>query len=54
MERDYLEDLGIGGRKILKMGIQEWGWAGMDWIDQTQDRDRWQVLVNMVVNLWVP
>jgi len=26
----------------------------MDWIDQAQDRDRWQVLVNMIMNLWVP
>ena len=25
----------------------------MDWIDQAQGRDRWQVLVNVVVNLWV-
>jgi len=38
----------------IKMDVQELGWAGMDWIDQAQDRDRWQVLVNVVVNLWVP
>jgi len=25
----------------------------MDCIDQAQDRDRWQVLVDVVVNLWV-
>jgi hypothetical protein len=25
----------------IKMDIQELGWAGMDWIDQAQDRDRW-------------
>ena len=37
----------------IKMHIQEFGWAGMDWIDQAQDRERWQVLVNVVVNLWV-
>jgi hypothetical protein len=30
------------------MDIQELGWAGMDWIDQAQDRDRWQVLVNVI------
>jgi hypothetical protein len=25
----------------------------MDWIKVAQDRDRWQVLVNMIMNLWV-
>jgi hypothetical protein len=25
----------------------------MDWIDVAQDRDRWQVLVNVVINLQV-
>jgi len=38
----------------IKVDIQELGWAGMDWIDQAQDRGRWQVIVTMVVNLWVP
>jgi hypothetical protein len=28
--------------------------GGMDWIDMAQDRDRWQALVNAVMNLWVP
>jgi hypothetical protein len=28
-------------------------WRGMDWIDMAQDRDMWQALVNMVMNLWV-
>ena len=28
--------------------------GGMEWIDLAQNRDRWQVLVNMVMNLWVP
>ena len=38
----------------IKMDIQEVGWAGEDWIDQAQDRDRRQVFVNAVVNHWVP
>jgi len=38
----------------IKMDIQKLGWAGMDWIDQAQDRNIWQVLVNVVVDLWVP
>jgi hypothetical protein len=28
--------------------------AGMDWIDLAEDRDRWWVLVNAVMNLRVP
>jgi len=38
----------------IKMDIKKLGCAGMEWIDQAQDRGRWQVLVNMVVNLWGP
>ena len=36
------------------MDIQEVGWRGLDWFDLDQSRDRWQVLVNVVMNLWVP
>jgi hypothetical protein len=32
----------------------EIGWEGMDWIHLAQDRDQWQALVDMVMNLWVP
>ena len=28
--------------------------GGIDWIDLAQDRDRWWVLVNAVMNLRVP
>jgi len=28
--------------------------GGMDWIDLAQNRDRWQTLVNTVMNVWVP
>jgi hypothetical protein len=40
----------------IKMDLQEvgWGGGGMDWIDMAQDRDRWQALVNAVMNLRVP
>jgi hypothetical protein len=27
------------------------GEGGMDWIDLTEDRDRWRPLVNVVMNL---
>jgi hypothetical protein len=34
------------------MDLREIGWDGMDWIDLTQDRDQWRVLVNTVMKCW--
>jgi len=36
------------------MNLREVGWEGMNWIDLAQDRDSWQALVNVVMNLRVP
>jgi len=38
----------------IKLDLQEVVSGGKDWIDLAQDRDRWQVLVNTVMNFWVP
>ena len=36
------------------MALHEVGQGGMGWIDQAQDRDKWWVLVNAVMNLRGP
>jgi len=38
----------------IKMGLHEVGSGGMDRIELTRGRDRWQALVSAVINFRVP
>jgi hypothetical protein len=37
----------------IEKDLKELGWEGVDWIDLTKDRDRWQAAMNVVMNLQV-
>jgi hypothetical protein len=39
---------------FIKMDFGEIGCDGVDWIDLTQDMDKWRALVNAIMNLSVP
>jgi hypothetical protein len=43
---NHLEDQDVDGR-------MEIDWGSVDWIQLAQDRDRWQAVVNTVMNLRV-
>jgi hypothetical protein len=38
----------------IRLDIREVGCGFMDWMELTQDRDRWRALVSAVMNLRVP
>jgi hypothetical protein len=38
----------------IRMDLGKVGWCDVDWIGLAQDRNRWRVLVNSVLNLRVP
>jgi hypothetical protein len=38
----------------IMMDLGDIGWDVVDWINVTQDRDQWRVLVDTVINLQVP
>jgi hypothetical protein len=43
-----------GWEDNIMVDLHEEGCGGMDWIWLAQNRDRWRVLVNAVMNLRVP
>ena len=49
-EREQLEDLGVDGMIILKFIFKKRD-VGMNWNDVEQDRERWRVVINAVLNL---
>ena len=53
-ERDHLGETGVDGRIILRWIFRKWDVGGMDWIELTQNRDRWRAFVNAVMKLRVP
>jgi hypothetical protein len=38
----------------IKIDLREIGFGSMDWIHLAQDREWGWVVVNMIMNLWVP
>jgi len=38
----------------IRTDLQEMGCGYMDWIGVAQDRDRWRMLVSVVMNLRIP
>jgi len=52
-ERDHLEDPDVDGSIISRWIFRKWD-EGVEWIDLTEDRERWRTLVNAVMKFRVP
>jgi hypothetical protein len=51
---DHLVDLGVDGMIIIKWILKKCDVVAWIWIVLAQDRDRWQALLDGVMNLRVP
>jgi hypothetical protein len=49
-----LEEPGADGKIILRRTFRKWNGEVMDWIDLSQNRDRWRVLVKAVRKFHFP
>jgi len=49
-----LKDPVVDRSIILKWIFRKWDVGGMDWIDLTEDRDRWRAVVMAEMNLRIP
>jgi hypothetical protein len=38
----------------IKTGVKAIAWSGIDWIDLSNDRDQWRVLMNTIMNPQIP
>jgi hypothetical protein len=47
-ERDHPEEVGIDERIMSRVYLRERQWEDVEWIRLAQDRDQWQVLMNMM------
>jgi hypothetical protein len=52
----FLQDPGVYERIILRWIFRKWDGVGrsMDWVDLTQDRDRWRAHVHAEMNILAP
>jgi len=53
-ERDHLGKQGVDGKIILRWIFRKWDVWRTDWIELTQDREKWRALVTAVMILRVP
>ena len=53
MTRDHFEDKHLGENNI-KICLKEVHWEGTEYLAVAHSMGKWQGLVNMVMNLWVP
>jgi hypothetical protein len=50
VRKNFLEDLGVDGRIILKWTFKKKD-VSVKWIDLAQDRNMWRALLKIVMNL---